>query len=43
MKKLFPVVALLALVGSVLLAGCSNSEKEPAAPETPSTNAPAAQ
>jgi len=42
MKKLFSLVAMMALLGTVLLTGC---EQKPAAPETPvppSTNAPAA-
>jgi hypothetical protein len=46
MKKLFPVLALLAVVGMVLVSGCSQSNdtpKPPAdAPAAPSTNAPAA-
>ena len=39
MKRLFTVVALLALVGSVLLTGCKK-EETPEVPEVPSTNAP---
>ena len=43
MKKLFPVLALLAVVGMVLVSGCGKSEepKAPEAPAAPSTNAPA--
>ncbi len=41
MKKLFSVVALLAVVGTILLAGCKPADETPK-PETPSTNAPAA-
>jgi hypothetical protein len=41
MKKLFSVVALLAVVGTILLAGCKPAEDKPAE-ATPSTNAPAA-
>jgi len=41
MKKLLSFVALLALVGMVLLTGCKQEEATPAAPPTPSTNAPA--
>jgi len=40
MKKLFSVVALLALV-SMVLVGCKPAEETPKAPETPPTNAPA--
>ena len=40
MKKLFSVVALLAVVGTIVLAGCKPADEKP--PETPSTNAPAA-
>ena len=40
MKNLFSVLALLAVVGTILLAGCKPAEEKPA--ETPSTNAPAA-
>jgi hypothetical protein len=39
MKKLLSVVALLALVGSVLLTGCKKEETTEI-PEIPSTNAP---
>ena len=42
MKKLFSVVALLAVVGTILLAGCKPAEETPKAPDAPSTNAPAA-
>lgn len=42
MKKLFPIVALLALVGAVVLTGCKKEEAPPTpAPDAP-TNAPAA-
>ena len=42
MKKLFSVVAILAMVGTVLLAGCKK-EEAPAVPDVPAvdTNAPA--
>jgi hypothetical protein len=42
MKKLFTVVAMLAMVGTVLLAGCKKEESPPV-PDVPSvdTNAPA--
>jgi hypothetical protein len=39
MKKLFSVVAMLALVGTVLLSGCKPAEETKPAP--PDTNAPA--
>lgn len=39
MKKLLSVVALLALVGSVLLTGCKK-EETPEVEAIPSTNAP---
>jgi len=42
MKKLFSVVALLAVVGTILLAGCKPADETPKAPDAPSTNAPAA-
>ena len=42
MKKLFSIVALVALVGTVVLTGCKQEEAAPEAPVTPSTNAPAA-
>lgn len=41
MKKLFSVVALLAVVGTILLAGCKPAE-EKTPPAAPDTNAPAA-
>jgi hypothetical protein len=41
MKKLFSVVAMLALVGSVLLSGCKKEESTPEVPAAPDTNAPA--
>ena len=42
MKKLFTIVAMLAMVGTVLLAGCKKEEATPV-PDVPSvdTNAPA--
>ena len=40
MKKLFSVVALLAVVGTMVLAGCKPAEDTTAKPEP--TNAPAA-
>jgi len=42
MKKLFSIVAMLALVGMVLLTGCKQEEAAPTTPATPPTNAPAA-
>jgi hypothetical protein len=42
MKKLLSLVAMLAVVGTVLLSGCKQEEAAPAAPTPPSTNAPAA-
>jgi nitrous oxide reductase accessory protein NosL len=42
MKKLFSLVALLAVVGTIVLAGCKPAEDTTTKPETPSTNAPAA-
>jgi hypothetical protein len=42
MKKLLSLVALLAVVGTVLLTGCKQEEAPPTAPTPPSTNAPAA-
>ena len=42
MKKLFSVVALLAVVGTILLAGCKPAENEPPKPADVPTNAPAA-
>jgi hypothetical protein len=43
MKKLFSVVAILALVGTALLSGCKKEEAPPAVPDVPAvdTNAPA--
>ena len=41
MKKLFSVVAMLALVGTVLLSGCKKEESTPEVPAAPDTNAPA--
>ena len=41
MKKLFPIVALLAVVAAVVLTGCKKEDAPPPAPATP-TNAPAA-
>jgi hypothetical protein len=41
MKKLFSVVALLAVVGTIVLAGCKPAEDKPTTPTPPDTNAPA--
>ena len=41
MKKLFSIVALLALVATALLTGCKQESSTPAVPDV-STNAPAA-
>jgi hypothetical protein len=42
MKKLFSIVAMVALLGTVVLTGCKKEEAAPEAPAAPSTNAPAA-
>jgi len=42
MKKLFSVVALLAVVGTIVLAGCKPADDTSSKPATPTdTNAPA--
>ena len=42
MKKLFSVVALLAVVGTIVLAGCKPAEDTSTPPAPKDTNAPAA-
>jgi nitrous oxide reductase accessory protein NosL len=42
MKKLFSVVALLAVVGTILLAGCKPADDTSSPPAPKDTNAPAA-
>jgi len=42
MKKSFLVVALFSFVCAALLVGCEKKTETPAAPDMPSTNAPAA-
>jgi len=41
MKKLLPVVALVAFLAAIVMAGCSKEEPKPEAPKAPDTNAPA--